>query len=321
MTRSVNADPMSQPVFVTGASGFVGKALVHNLKERGRRVTAVSRHPDATPGFNFNHVRRYEECAQFMTHGSCIVHLAARVHVMNDKASDPLSAFRAANVDVTLDLARRAVDAGVKRFIFLSTVKVNGEQTLPGHRFGADDACAPVDAYATSKWEAEQGLRQIAAETGLEIVIIRPPLVYGPGVRANFAALFDAVARGWPLPFGAVDNRRSLIGLDNLLDVIDVSIEHPAAVNQTFLVSDAHDLSLPELIRRIARAVGRNPRLIPVPPWLLKTGAVFLGQQEKLRRLCGNLQLDISKTRELLAWKPPFSVDECLRKMVAAPPQ
>jgi len=321
MTRIVNADSFSQPVLVTGASGFVGKALVRSLKERGRRVTAVSRHPESTLGFASNRVQQYEECTQFMTPGSCIVHLAARVHVINDKAGNPLAAFRAANVDVTLELARRAADAGVKRFILLSTVKVNGEQTLPGHPFGADDPCAPVDAYAMSKWEAEQGLRQIAAETGLEIVIIRPPLVYGPGVRANFAALLNAVARGWPLPFGAVDNRRSLIGLHNLLDVIDVSIEHPAAANQTFLVSDADDLSMPELIRRIARAVGRKPRLIPVPPLLLKTGAVFLGQQEKLRRLCGNLQLDISKTRELLGWKPPFSVDECLYKMVAASPR
>lgn len=307
-------------VLVTGASGFVGKALAHKLTNQGCRVTAVSRHPEGSTLFKSNQVHQYEDSVQFMTPHSCIVHLAARVHVMSDQADDPLSAFRAANVDVTLNLARHAANAGVKRFVFLSSIKVNGEETRPGHPFRADDDCAPHDAYAVSKMEAEQGLHKIAAETGLEVVIIRPPLVYGPGVRANFAALMGAVARGWPLPFGAVDNRRSLIALENLLDFISICIAHPAAANQTFVVSDADDLSTPELIRRMACAIGKNPRLIPVPLWLLNTGAALFGQQKKLQRLCGNLQIDISKARELLAWKPPFSVDECLGRIAAAPP-
>ena len=253
-----------------------------------------------------------------MTAHSCVVHLAARVHVISDEAGDPLSAFRAANVDLTLNLARHAAAAGVRRFIFLSSIKVNGEETLPGQAFGADDDCAPHDSYAISKMEAEQGLRKIAAETALEIVIIRPPLVYGAGVRANFAALMHAVARGLPLPLACIDNRRSLIALNNLLDFISACIEHPDAANQTFVVSDGFDLSTPELIRRIARAVRKPARLIPVPLWLLKTGAALLGKQEMLQRLCGNLQIDISKAQKVIGWKPPFSVDESLRQAAAA---
>ncbi len=231
---------------------------------------------------------------------------------MKDKDGDPLSAFRAANVGVTLNLARDAAAAGVRRFIFLSSIKVNGEQTRPGHAFGADDACAPADSYAISKMEAELALWKIGAETGMEIVILRPPLVYGPGVRANFAALITAVARGLPLPLGAIDNRRSLIGLGNLLDVIAVCIDHPGAANQTFVVSDGEDLSTPELIRRIARALHKPAKLLPVPLWILKTGAALSGKREILQRLCGNLQIDILKARKLIAWQPPFSIDECL---------
>ena len=312
------ADLLLPPVFVTGASGFVGKALVRKLTADGYSVTAVPRRQDAARHFHCNQVDSYDDGIRLITAHSCIVHLAARVHVMSDKADDPRSAFRAANVDLPLNLARHAAAAGVRRFIFLSSIKVNGEETLPGHAFGADDDCAPHDSYAISKMEAEQGLRKIAADTGLEVVIIRPPLVYGPGVRANFAALMHAVARGLPLPLGRIDNRRSLIALDNLLDFIAACIEHPAAANQTFVVSDGVDLSTPELIRRIARAVGKPARLIPVPLWMLKTGAALFGKQEKLQRLCGNLQIDISKTRELLGWKPPFSVDESLRHTAAA---
>ena len=294
----MTVDSLSKPVLVTGASGFVGRALVLELTSRGYRVAAVARHQQAAARFQSKLVACCDDSFQFMTAGSCLVHLAARVHVMHDKADDPLSEFRAANVDLTLHLARRAATAGVRRFIFLSSIKVNGEETLPGHAFGADDQGAPQDAYALSKMEAEQGLRKISDETGMEVVIIRPPLVYGPGVRANFAALMHAVARGLPLPLGAIDNRRSLIALNNLLDFIAVCIDHPAAANQTFVVSDGDDLSTPELIRRMARATGKSARLVPVPLWLLKAGAALLGKQDKLQRLCGNLQIDISKTRE-----------------------
>ena len=317
----MTVDSLSKPVLVTGASGFVGRALVLELTSRGYRVAAVARHQQAAARFQSKLVACCDDSVQFMTAGSCLVHLAARVHVMHDKADDPLAEFRAANVDLTLHLARRAATAGVRRFIFLSSIKVNGEETLPGHAFGADDQGAPQDAYALSKMEAEQGLRKISDETGMEVVIIRPPLVYGPGVRANFAALMHAVARGLPLPLGAIDNRRSLIALNNLLDFIAVCIDHPAAANQTFVVSDGDDLSTPELIRRMARATGKSARLVPVPLWLLKAGAALLGKQDKLQRLCGNLQIDISKTRELMAWEPPFSVDDGLRFTAdAAPP-
>ena len=237
---------------------------------------------------------------------------------MNDKSADPLSAFRAANVALTTTLARMAAAAGVQRFVFLSSIKVNGEQTLPGHAFGADDICEPQDPYAISKLEAEQHLRQIAAETGMEVVIIRPPLVYGPGVGANFAALMQAVRRGLPLPLGAIDNRRSLVALDNLVDFIAGCIRHPEAANQTFVVSDGDDLSTPELIRRMARFMGKPARLISVPVWMLKAGAAMIGKQDRLQRLCSNLQLDISKTRTLLGWKPPLSVDEGLRQVTGS---
>lgn len=310
-------DSSAGPVLVTGASGFVGEALVRKLAAAGRPVTGVSRHGAAVNRPGLHCVKRYEDGAPLMAGHACLVHLAARVHVMNDAAQDPLAAFRAANVTLTLNLARQAAAAGVKRFVFISSIKVNGEATLPGQPFTEYDAFAPQDPYGVSKMEAEQGLRQIAAETGLEVVIIRPPLIYGPGVRANFAALMQAVARGVPLPLGAINNRRSLVALDNLLDFIVTCLSHPAAANQTFLVSDGEDLSTPELVRRMARAVGKPARLLPVPLWLLNAGARLLGKQDRLQRLCGSLQLDISKARDLLGWQPPITVNEGLRRTAA----
>jgi nucleoside-diphosphate-sugar epimerase len=245
-----------------------------------------------------------------------IVHLAARVHVMHDTANDPLSAFRAVNVAGTLNLARQAAAAGVKRFVFISSVKVNGEGTHKGHAFTETDAPNPHDAYGQSKHEAELGLRQIAAQTDMEVVIIRPPLVYGPGVKANFAALMRAVQRGWPLPLGAVHNQRSLVALDNLVDFIVTCTTHPQAGNQTFLVSDGQDLSTAELARGLALASGRTARLLPVPFWALRAGATLMGQGDAVQRLCGNLQVDISKARKLLGWAPPISVEEGLRRAV-----
>ena len=248
---------------------------------------------------------------------STVVHLAARVHVMDDTADDPLAAFRAVNVDGSLNLARQAAAAGVKRFVFISSVKVNGEHTQPGLAFTETDEPNPQDAYGLSKHEAEQGLRQLAANTGMEVVIIRPPLVYGPGVKANFAALLRAVQRGWPLPLGAVHNQRSLVALDNLVDFIVTCITHPQAANQTFLVSDGHDLSTTELVRGMARAAGVPARLLQIPVWALQAGAALLGKGDAVQRLCGNLQVDISKARHLLGWVPPISVEEGLRRVVA----
>jgi len=246
-----------------------------------------------------------------------VVHLAARVHVMHDRADDPLTAFRHTNVAGTLALARQAAAAGVRRFVFISSVKVLGEASLPGRPLQSEDAPAPQDAYGLSKLEAERGLREIAAQTEMELVIIRPPLVYGPGVRANFRALISVVSRGIPLPLAALDNRRSLVGLDNLVDLIVTCVRHPAATGQTFLVSDGEDLSTPELIRRLGRAMGRPAHLFWLPVWLLQLGATLLGKRAALQRLAGNLQLDIAATRVRLNWSPPVSVDEGLRRAVA----
>jgi len=247
-----------------------------------------------------------------------IVHLAARVHVMHDTATDPLTAFRTVNVGGTLNLARQAAAAGVKRFVFISSVKVNGESTPPGRAFTEADAPNPQDAYGQSKHEAEQGLRQLSADTGIEVVIIRPPLVYGPGVKANFAALMRAVQRGWPLPLGAVHNQRSLVALDNLVDFIVTCITHPQAANQTFLVSDGQDLSSTELVRGMAQAAGVPARLLPVPVWALQAGASLLGKGDAVQRLCRNLQVDTSKARSLLGWAPPVSVEEGLRRAMTS---
>jgi UDP-glucose 4-epimerase len=247
---------------------------------------------------------------------SVVVHAAARVHVMNDTATDPLIEFRRVNLQGTLNLARQAATSGVRRFVFISSIKVNGEATVLGSPFFADDVPTPLDAYGVSKMEAEQGLRQIAADTGMEVVIIRPPLVYGPGVKANFAALMRAVQRGWLLPLGAVYNQRSLVALDNLVDFIITCTTHPLAANQTFLVSDGQDLSTTQLIREMAQAAGVTARLLPVPvPWL-RAAARVLGKADSVDRLCGNLQVDISKARTLLGWMPPVSVTEGLRRAV-----
>ena len=311
------ADSFASRVLVTGANGFVGAALVRRLQTSGHAVCGVSRCGGEAASSGLHCVQRYEDAAPLMAGHACLVHLAARVHVMNDAEQDPLTAFRAANVTLTENLARQAAAAGVRRFVFISSIKVNGEATLPGRPFTEKDAPAPQDAYGISKMEAEQGLRQIAAETGMELIIVRPPLVYGPGVRANFAALMRAVARGVPLPLASIDNRRSLVALDNLLDFMETCIRHPAAANQTFLVSDGEDLSTPELIRRMARAVGKPARLFPFPVGWLDAVARLLGKQDRLQRLSGNLQLDISKARGLLGWRPPVTVDEGLRLTVA----
>lgn len=244
-----------------------------------------------------------------------VVHLAARVHVMNDRSSDPLTEFRRVNVEGTSVLARQAAAEGVKRFVFLSSVKVNGEFTKPGHPFTADDVPAPEDPYGVSKHEAEHLLRQISAETGMEVVIIRPPLVYGPGVKANFKSMMRWLAHGVPLPLAAVtENRRSLVALDNLVDLIMTCLHHPAAANQTFLVSDGEDLSTAQLLKRMGAAIGQPARLFYLPPTLLKLGASVLNRPGIYQRLCGSLQLDITSTRQQLGWTPPVSVDEGLHR-------
>lgn len=286
-------------LLITGGSGFVGQALVKRLGDQPVRLATRA----DSAGWD-----------KVLVGVATVVHLAARVHVMHDTEADPLTAFRAVNVDGTLNLARQAAAVGIKRFVFISSVKVNGESTQTGQAVTEADVPNPQDAYGVSKHEAEHGLRQLAAATGMEVVIIRPPLVYGPGVKANFAALMRAVQRGWPLPLGAVHNQRSLVALDNLVDFIVTCITHPKAANQTFLVSDGQDLSTTELIRGIAQAAGVFARLLPVPVWALQVGAQLLGKGDAVQRLCGNLQVDISKARSLLGWNPPVSVDEGLRR-------
>lgn len=232
---------------------------------------------------------------------------------MNDTEADPLAAFRRVNVDGTLNLARHAAQAGVKRFIFISSIKVNGEGTAPGNAYSPEDTPSPVDPYGISKMEAEQGLRKLACETGMEVVIIRPVLVYGPGVKANFRNMMRWLDKGIPLPFGAIHNRRSLVALDNLVDLIVICVNHPAAADQTFLVSDGDDLSTTQLLRKMATALGRSARLLPVPSWILSGSAALLRRKDLSNRLCGSLQVDISKTSSLLGWTPPVSVEEALK--------
>ena len=309
-------------VLVTGANGFVGRAVWQRLNSMsGVQAIGSVRGATAFTDSGASVVAVGDMSAQ--THWSsalagveAVVHAAARVHVMDETATDPLTEFRRVNVQGTLHLARQAAKAGVLRFVFISSIKVNGEATKQGSPFFADDLPAPLDPYGVSKMEAEQGLREIAAQTGMEVVIIRPPLVYGPGVKANFAALMQIVQRGWPLPLGAVNNKRSLVALGNLVDFIATCLSHPQASNQTFLVSDGYDLSTTELVGGLARAAGVPARLVPVPVWALRTGATLLRKADAAQRLCGNLQVDISKARSLLGWAPPVSVDEGLRRAV-----
>jgi len=241
-----------------------------------------------------------------------VVHAAARVHVMADEANNPLREFRRVNVEGTLMIARKAIESGVRRFVFVSSIKVNGEETMPCHAFSPDDVPQPADPYGVSKYEAEEGLRRLADESGLEVAIIRPVLVYGPGVKANFLQMMRWISRGIPLPLASIRNRRSLVGLENLVDLIVKCSTHPAAANQTFLVSDGEDLSTPCLVRRVAQALGRPVGVVPFPPKLLHTVGRGIGKGDFVRRLCGSLQVDMTKTSEMLGWTPPVSVDQGL---------
>lgn len=304
---------------VTGANGFVGSALCARLRKDDAPVRGAVRSsnmwPGGTEGVTIDGLASDTDWSEALKNVEQVVHLAARVHVMNDKSSDPLAEFRRVNVEGTAALARQAAVAGVRRFVFLSSVKVNGECTEAGQPFNANDVPAPEDPYGVSKHEAEELLRKIAIETGLEVVIIRPPLVYGPGVKANFESMMRWLARGVPLPLAAVtQNRRSLVALDNLVDLIVKCLNHPAAANQTFLVSDGEDLSTAQLLKRMSAAMGKPVRLFYVPPGLLKLGATLLNKPGIYQRLCGSLQLDIAKTRQLLDWTPPLSVDEGLQR-------
>ncbi len=304
-------------VLITGANGFVGRTLCLEALTRSMMVRGAVRQRAELPADIENvmigDINDVTDWSSVLTGCDVVIHLAARVHVMNDTSADPLAEFRQVNVDGTLNLARQAARAGVKRFIFVSSVKVNGEQTETAKPFTEDTVPNPQEAYGISKFEAERGLLKIAQETGMEVVIIRPPLVYGAGVKANFASMMRAVKRGFPLPLGAIHNQRSFVYVGNLVSMMMCCIDHPAAANQVFLVSDGHDLSTTELLRACALALGVSARLLPVPQKLLELGAAVLGRHAVAQRLCGNLQVDISKARSLLGWTPPFSLAEGLK--------
>ena len=306
-------------ILVTGATGFIGNTLSCHLAQQGHTITAAVRHtsnifPTAIRQTYVGDILSETDWTQALDHVDIVIHLAARVHIMSDCVADPLTECRFVNTAGTLNLARQAAAAGVRRFIFLSSVKVNGESTQHDQLFSAADVCDPDDPYAVSKYEAEQGLKDISKQTGMEIVIIRPPLVYGPGVKGNFFSMMRWLHKGIPLPLGAVHNQRSLVALENLIDLITVCIDHPAAANQTFLVSDGEDLSTTELLQRLGAALGRHARLLSVPASWLRKAASLLGKKDIAMRLLDSLQIDMRKTCELLNWSPPVSVDEALRK-------
>lgn len=304
-------------ILITGATGFVGTALCTDLATRRIAFRPVSR--TARSGFlTVGDIDAGTDWSEALAGSDAIVHLAARVHVMDEKAADPLAAFRAANVEATLNLARQAAAAGARRFVFVSSIKVNGEATAPGQPFTAADRPNPVDPYGISKWEAEQALFALGHETGMEIVVIRPPLVYGPGVKANFASLMRLAKRGLPLPLGAVANRRSLVFVGNLTDFIVLCTHERGAANRTFLVSDGDDRSIGQLLTGISHVMGRKAWLLPVPPHLISLAAAVLGKAQAAQRLLGWLQVDIGETRRHTGWTPPFSTAQGLAQTVEA---
>ena len=311
-------------IAVTGAAGFVGAALCGELYSRGFAVRSVVRSlHSAEPASGVEQIAvsnldAATDWSSALGDVDCVIHCAARAHVMHETEADALAAYRSVNVDGSRRLAEQAAAAGVRRLVYLSSIKVNGESTdgLP-RPFGArNDEVNPEDPYGVSKWEAEQALWAVAASTCLEVVVVRPPLVYGPSVKGNLARLLKLVRLGVPLPFGAVQNQRSLIGLDNLVDLLIRCVDHPAAAGQTLLVSDGEDISTPDLLRYMANALGRSARLLPVSVALLRLVGHALGKQAEIDRLVGSLKIDSGHTRELLNWNPPVSVAEGIRRMV-----
>jgi UDP-glucose 4-epimerase len=313
-------------ILVTGSNGFVGRSVCQLLSTCGYEVVAQQRAPEKYA--NSQDARWYSVQIELsksdalhtaLSGCGAIIHTAARVHMVHDSDPSPLNAYRCTNTDLTLRLAHMAAQCGVKRFVFLSTIKVNGESTQPGQAFTAEDTVTtPLDPYALSKQEAEVGLRQIAEQTGLEVVIVRPPLVYGPGVKANFLRMMQWVDRGVPLPLGAIYNQRSLVSTDNLASFLERCTIHPAAANQTFLVSDGADVSTSDLLRAIGDALGRPARLLPVPQQWLENCLHWVSLHDVARRLCADLTVDIEKNQQLLNWVPPCTVAQGLQRTVQA---
>lgn len=310
-------------IMLTGATGFVGNALEQLISSDNRYDLTIAVRgaidvPSAVRVVPVADLTAATDWTDALQGVDVVIHSAARVHVMNDLSTDPLAEFRKVNVDGTLALARQAVTAGVKRFVFVSSIKVNGERTELGSPYSADDRPNPVDPYGVSKYEAEQALLALAQETGLEVVIVRPVLVYGPGVKANFRNMMKWVSRGVPLPLGAIHNKRSLVALDNLVDLILTCAEHPAAVNQVFLASDGNDLSTTQILQQLGVAMNKPTRLLPVPMSWLGFAFGLLGKRKFSQRLCGSLQVDITKNQQLLGWKPSVSVEDAMFKTAKA---
>ncbi|MCB2425566.1 UDP-glucose 4-epimerase family protein [Methylophaga pinxianii] len=311
-------------VLVTGATGFVGKALVTELVADHHHVVAALRKQSTELPMEVEQkligdlslLGGPTTIIDTFDNIEVVIHTAARVHIMKDDAADPLDEFRKVNVEGTVQLAQQAAKAGVRRFIFLSSIKVNGESTDNRSPFRETDEPAPEDAYGLSKLEAEQALFEVARSTSMEVVIIRPPLIYGPGVKANFASMMKIIKKGLPLPFGSVSNQKSILAIDNLNNFIKCCMVHPAAANQVFLIADGKDVSTTELLQKIAKAFQRSSRLIPMPMSLMTVFAKLIGKQNIADRLLGNLQVDISKARHLIGWKPVISLEQQLNKMV-----
>lgn len=305
-------------ILLTGASGFVGRATESALAASGHAVRRVLRQAGDGDVFRVDGIDGRTDWQGAFDGVDAVVHLAARVHRMADTEVDSLAAFRAVNTVGSEVLARAAAAAGVRRFVFVSSVKAVGEASAPGQRLDERTLPQPVDPYGVSKQEAEQALQRVADETGLEVVIVRPPLVYGPGVGANFRALMRAVEKGWPLPLGCVDNRRSLVSVANLADALRLCVEHPTAAGRIYFVTDGEDVSTAELCRRIGRALGRPARLLPVPLALFRLVGWLAGRSAAVQRLTGSLALDSALIRRELGWRPPQTLDQALALMIAA---
>ncbi|MFT7009306.1 MAG: UDP-glucose 4-epimerase [Colwellia sp.] len=305
-------------ICITGATGFLGKHLVDVLKNN---LVLTSRSSFAVDGNScfIKNVNQHTNYSDMLTNVSCIIHCAGRVHILNDKSTNSLQKYREVNTKGTLNLAKQAVKAGVKRFIFISSIKVNGESTKPDKAFTAFDNLNPEDFYSRSKAEAEVQLLHLAANTELEVVIIRPTLVYGPGVKANFSSLLNLVYKGIPLPFGCITkNTRSLVSVTNLVDLIVTCIEHTKAVNQVFLVSDDNDVSTASMVNQMSKALGKRNRMLPVPLWCYRLVGKAFGKQDVVNRLLGSLQVDISHTKKTLGWVPPQTIEEGFKETAEA---
>jgi nucleoside-diphosphate-sugar epimerase len=314
---------MSSSILVTGATGFVGHAVVNELAKRGRVVMAGVRQGSSDSSFkaptSVETVSLGDLCDEpafgdVFSSIDTVVHCAARAHVMNERGTDLLSIYRKHNTQATLNLARQAATAGVRRFVFISSIKVNGEQTSLGWPFTEGDELAASDPYGVSKLEAEQGLLELAKESTMDVVIIRPVLVYGKGVKGNFATMIRLVSSGIPLPFGKITNKRSLVSIDNLVDLIITCIDHPKAANQVFLAGDGEDVSTTQLLCQLAQAMGKSSRLVRVPLFALALLATMLGKKAAVQRSLGSLQIDISKSRSVLGWQPIVNLEEGLKR-------